>query len=135
MLISAAVLAFLSMLISLFVEKQSGLLRQAKIAVSFRALLLGRTYSKLLVSVVALGGPRYCILYCTVTLASAGLVVQPAAAVWTRIWSDAPAAYACEMEPLSLAAAEMVRFTGVVPSVRRTTALVVHPAGAVLACT
>src|SRR6266852_2901832 len=37
--------------------------------------------------------------------------------------------------PLSLAVAEIVTFTGVVPSVRRTTALVVQPAGAVLACT
>src|SRR5579859_5379116 len=39
------------------------------------------------------------------------------------------------MEPLSLEAAAMVRFTGVVPSVSRTTALVVHPLGAVFACT
>src|SRR5260370_20667976 len=39
------------------------------------------------------------------------------------------------MAPLSLAAAAMVRFTGVVPSVSRTTALVVHPLGAVFACT
>src|SRR6266478_7186643 len=39
------------------------------------------------------------------------------------------------MAPLSLAAAAMVRFTGVVPSVSRTTALVLQPPGAVLACT
>ena len=35
------------------------------------------------------------------------------------------------MAPLSLAAAEMVTFTGVVPSVSRTMALVVQPLGAV----
>src|SRR5712691_792706 len=35
---------------------------------------------------------HYCILYWTVTLASAGLVVQPAAAVCTRICSEEPAA-------------------------------------------
>src|ERR1700692_3224324 len=39
------------------------------------------------------------------------------------------------MEPLSLAAAATVTFTGVVPSVRRTMALVVQPLGAVLAYT
>src|SRR5229473_6785400 len=39
------------------------------------------------------------------------------------------------MAPLSLAAAAMVRFTGVVPSVSRTIALVVQPLGAVFACT
>src|ERR1700732_4871222 len=39
------------------------------------------------------------------------------------------------MGPLSLAAAEMLTFTGVVPSVSRTMALVVQPLGAVLACT
>src|SRR5260370_41685886 len=38
------------------------------------------------------------------------------------------------MAPLSLAAAAMVRFTGVVPSVSRTIALVVQPLGAVFAC-
>src|SRR5215471_9305349 len=39
------------------------------------------------------------------------------------------------MTPLSLEAAEIVTLTGVEPSVRRTTALVVQAAGAVLACT
>src|SRR6266404_1666547 len=39
------------------------------------------------------------------------------------------------MAPLSLAAAAMVTFTGVEPSVSRTTALVVQPLGAVLDCT
>src|SRR6266446_9146224 len=39
------------------------------------------------------------------------------------------------MAPLSFAAAEIVTFTGEVPSVSRTTALVVQPLGAVLACT
>src|SRR6266404_4009820 len=36
---------------------------------------------------------------------------------------------------LALAAAAMVRFTGVVPSLSRTMALVAQPLGAVLACT
>ena len=35
---------------------------------------------------------RYCMRYCTTTLASAGLVVQPLAAVCTATVSDAPAA-------------------------------------------
>src|ERR1700730_6116154 len=39
------------------------------------------------------------------------------------------------MGPESLDAAEIVRLTGLVPSVRRTTAFVVQPAGAVFACT
>src|SRR6266478_10133893 len=39
------------------------------------------------------------------------------------------------MAPPSFAAAEIVTFTGEVPSVSRTTALVVQPLGAVLACT
>src|SRR5260370_40017673 len=39
------------------------------------------------------------------------------------------------MAPLSLAAAATVRFTGVVPSVSRTMALVVQPLEAVFACT
>src|SRR5579859_243834 len=39
------------------------------------------------------------------------------------------------MTPLSLEAAEIVTLTGVVPSVRRTTAFVVQPEGAVFACT
>src|SRR5690242_18380165 len=39
------------------------------------------------------------------------------------------------MDPLSFAAADTVTFTGVVPSVNRTTAFVVHPLGAVFACT
>src|SRR5712671_1597449 len=39
------------------------------------------------------------------------------------------------MGPLSLAAEPMVRLTGVVPSVSRTTALVVQPLGAVFTCT
>src|SRR6266404_2903395 len=39
------------------------------------------------------------------------------------------------MAPLSFAAAEIVTFTGDVPSVSRTIALVVQPLGAVLACT
>jgi hypothetical protein len=34
----------------------------------------------------------YCMRYCTMTLASAGLVVQPAAAVCTAMVSEAPAA-------------------------------------------
>jgi|GEM_PF-5820018 len=34
----------------------------------------------------------YCMRYCTTTLASAGLVVQPAAAVCTATVKDAPAA-------------------------------------------
>ena len=34
----------------------------------------------------------YCIRYCTTTLASAGLVVQPLAAVCTATVSDEPAA-------------------------------------------
>src|SRR5689334_24546259 len=39
------------------------------------------------------------------------------------------------MTPLSLDAAEIVTLTGVVPSVRRTMAFVVHPDGAVFAWT
>src|SRR5271157_6036941 len=39
------------------------------------------------------------------------------------------------MTPESLAAPDIVKLTGDVPSVRRTTAFVVHPAGAVFACT
>src|SRR5579864_832764 len=39
------------------------------------------------------------------------------------------------MAPESFAAAEMVKLTGVVPSVNRTMAFVVQPLGAVLACT
>jgi len=38
------------------------------------------------------------------------------------------------MGPESLAAAAIVKFTGVVPSVTRGTALVMHPDGAVFAC-
>ena len=34
----------------------------------------------------------HCMRYCTTTLASAGLVVQPAAAVCTAMVSEAPAA-------------------------------------------
>src|SRR5215470_13402468 len=38
------------------------------------------------------------------------------------------------MAPLELAAAEMVTLSGEAPSLRRTTAFVAQPAGAVLAC-